>query len=103
MGCGEDRADCSIKSPNFATEVTIKPIWLGSTRSLIDLYRSRKRIVRRFLLILTNVGSYNSGNLLTKTDTNLPNSIQGKGSQKRFAKPLVEGKTYIATSPNLAD
>ena len=33
----------------------------------------------------------------------MPNSIQGKGSQKRFAKPLVEGKTYIATSPKLAD
>ena len=33
----------------------------------------------------------------------MPDSIQGKGSQKRFAKPLAEGKTYIATSPKLAD
>ncbi len=56
MGRGEDRADWSIKSPNFATEVNIKPIWLGSTRSLIDLYRSRKRIVRRFLLIFNRRG-----------------------------------------------
>ena len=56
MERGEDRVDWSIKVPNFATEFKIKPIWLESKISLIDIYRSCKRIVRLFFLIFNRRG-----------------------------------------------
>ena len=57
MERGEDRVDWSIMFPIFATELNIKPIWLGSKISLRDLYRSCKKIVMLFFLIFNRRGA----------------------------------------------
>ena len=57
MERGEDLVDWSNKFPNYATESNIKSIWVGSSISLRDLYRSRKKIVRLFFLNFNRRGA----------------------------------------------